>query len=83
MDLDIVPIIPDEPSIRREPYNLALTKLIRDNEHKIFSSSVKYQGSTIRIELVLKSDGELVDTLQTMRSLDSLQVDAYGFFKIS
>ena len=69
MDLDIVPIIPDEPKVRREPYNLALTKLIRDNEHKIISSYVRYQGSSIHIEIELKSDGEIVDILQSMSEL--------------
>ena len=70
MDLDVVPIIPDEPMIRKEPYSLALTKLLRANDHKIIGSYVKYEGSIIRIEIDLQSDREIVDKLQDMKDLE-------------
>ena len=69
MELDISPIIPDHSDKIREPYNQALTKLLRANDHKIISSYVKYTGSTITIELNLKSDPELVDILQSYKDL--------------
>lgn len=91
MDLDVSPIIPDEPRVRKEPYNLALSKLIRANDHKIIGSFVKYEGSVIRIELTIQSDKDIVDTLQSMKDLeikeptitrDKLAKDAEDFIDI-
>lgn len=66
--MDIVPIIPDvEPKVRREPYNLALSKIIRANDHKIISTSIKYIGSTVHIELNLQCDKELAEKLDNIK----------------
>lgn len=62
--LDIIPIIPDRPEKIKEPYSLALSKIIRNNEHKLLNSYVKYEGNTVRIELTLKNDSELSEQLQ-------------------
>ncbi|HLD91314.1 MAG TPA: hypothetical protein VI911_09915 [Patescibacteria group bacterium] len=70
MDLDIVPIIPDLPYKIREPYNTALTKILRNNDHKILGSSVRYHGSSIRVEIDLKSDKEIVDKLHEIKDLE-------------
>lgn len=75
MILDISPIIPDLPDKIREPYTQALTKLLRANDHKIISFYVKYSGSTIGIELSLKSDPELVENLQSIKDLKIKELD--------
>lgn len=69
MDLDICPIIPDESNNRKEPYNQALTKLLRANDHKIIDSYVKFNGSSAYIEIVIKCDQELMDRFQEMKEL--------------
>jgi hypothetical protein len=71
MDLDLSPVIPDELGVIRESYNLALTKLIRSNEHNIIRTSVNYHGSTIRIEVDIKSDQVIVDKLQSIKDLET------------
>jgi hypothetical protein len=68
--MDIFPIIPDEPVCIREPYNLALAKIIRDNEYNILDADIKAQGSSIKIELYLKHSVELFDKLQEIKTID-------------
>ena len=75
MILDISPIIPDLPDKIREPYNLALTKFLRANDHKIISSYVKYYGSSVTIELSLKCDTEMNEILQSLKDLKIKELD--------
>jgi uncharacterized membrane-anchored protein YjiN (DUF445 family) len=75
--MDILPIIPDQPSIIKEPYSIALTKLLRANDHKIIGSYVRFQGNSIRVEIDLQSDKDMVEKLQTMKELEIKEEPLY------
>lgn len=68
--MDLVPIIPDEPSSRRETYNQALTKLLRANDHKIISSYVRYEGSSAHIEIDIQCDKDLSEKFLEIKDLE-------------
>lgn len=67
--MDLVPIIPDEPSIRREEYSVALTKLIRANDHKIIDTYLRFDANSVHIEIDLKNDKELSDQILAIQEL--------------
>jgi uncharacterized membrane-anchored protein YjiN (DUF445 family) len=79
--MDLVPIIPDEPKIRREPYNQALTKLLRANDHKIISSYVRFDGGGAHIEIDIQCDKELTEKLQAMKELEIKEDPIYKDIK--
>ena len=67
--MDIIPIILDEPEDLKECYEVALSKIIRQNDYNIIDSKVTYHESAIKIELYIKSSKELIEKFQDIREL--------------
>jgi len=67
--MDIIPIILDEPKELKECYEVALSKIIRQNDYNIIDSKVTYHESSIKVELYIKSSKELIEKFQSIRDL--------------
>lgn len=60
-------IIPKQPSVIREPYEQSIAKLVRDHDHMIMKAIVRYLGSTINIEFIMRSDTQIQDKLDLIQ----------------